>query len=474
MAPSPRPAAGGGAPRALAELDPEEVLFVTLADGTGIAVRNDLRRVTTYVLIEQGRWFEHEWTLLPRLLEPGDTVFDVGANHGVYALPLARRVGPGGRVVAFEPGEDAASLLARSAAVAGLSWLDLRRAAVADRDGRAGFAGSGEAARLVDTGAGRELPCLRLDTVWRELGRPDVALLKIDVEGTEERVFAGGRELLGETSPVVMFEISGSPERAILLCRRLAAFGFVPHRYLPALDLLVPAAPEQCSEFQLNLLAFKPDRAAALVARGLLGEGAEPEAGRRVETPEAVAALLRDPVSLPASARLARVLAALRRHEPPFREEDAVAIHPGRALAYRLCTALGEMRRAARHLGLARRRSERELPPAAPLLAMSPWLDDVPPGAEGKAWMEIDLADRMLCGHNWSHRFLPTEPLAMIERLHGNPFYPPHLERRRQLRRTFLGLQPALDPGPATAHLRPDPMAGAAGTAQAAVPQPAL
>jgi len=38
-----------------------------------------------------------------RLLAPGMTVWDVGANLGFFALVAARCVGPAGRVVAFEP-----------------------------------------------------------------------------------------------------------------------------------------------------------------------------------------------------------------------------------------------------------------------------------------------------------------------------------------------------------------------------------
>src|SRR5687767_10401878 len=40
-----------------------------------------------------------------RLLKPGDTVIDIGANIGAHTLQLARCVSPGGRVVAIEPTE---------------------------------------------------------------------------------------------------------------------------------------------------------------------------------------------------------------------------------------------------------------------------------------------------------------------------------------------------------------------------------
>ncbi len=454
------------APRACADMAPEAVLLVTLEDGTEVAVRNDLRRVTTYVLIEQGRWFEHEWDLLRRVATPGATVFDIGANHGVYALALARRVGPSGRVVAFEPGADPASLLARAAAEAGLSWLELREHAIGDRDGGLSLIAEGgcEEARVTDSGAGgAEIDCRRLDTVWQELGRPDPCILKIDVEGAEALVFEGARELLDATSPLVMFEISGDRRRAIDLCRRLAGFGFSPWRYLPDLGLLVPAEPGNCSSFQLNLVALGSDRAAALAAAGLLvPREEEAEEPMTIEAAlDAAFELLADSGSIPAPGRFARAGKALRRIESHLEEVPEAPAYPYRALAYRLSMALGEPERGARHLGAVQAAIRRQPVTTPPPMAMSPWLDHVPPGRELAAWIQIDLFDRMLCAHNWSSRFLPTEILGLLEELRGNPFFPPHLERRRQLRRTLRGLQPALEPGPATAALRPLP--GAAG-----------
>lgn len=44
-----------------------------------------------------------EVAFLSRLLLPGQVVFDVGGNVGLYAISLAQRVGPTGRVHVFEP-----------------------------------------------------------------------------------------------------------------------------------------------------------------------------------------------------------------------------------------------------------------------------------------------------------------------------------------------------------------------------------
>ena len=108
-------------------LDPRrpwaEDLFLRIPAGVEVCVRNDLASVTSYVLAEQNDWFEPELAFLRRWLRPGMTAVDVGASHGVFALTMARLVGPSGRVMAFEPGLEPHGLLERSIARNGLrTW----------------------------------------------------------------------------------------------------------------------------------------------------------------------------------------------------------------------------------------------------------------------------------------------------------------------------------------------------------------
>ena len=48
---------------------------------------------------------EHLLGLLIKLLQPGDTFYDIGAEVGLYTVFLAQAVGEGGHVIAFEPQE---------------------------------------------------------------------------------------------------------------------------------------------------------------------------------------------------------------------------------------------------------------------------------------------------------------------------------------------------------------------------------
>jgi hypothetical protein len=73
-----------------------------MVDGARIVVPDSLDLITCYVLREQQDWFEDEIKFLRKLLWPGQQVIDIGADLGVYALSMARTVGPTGPVWTFE------------------------------------------------------------------------------------------------------------------------------------------------------------------------------------------------------------------------------------------------------------------------------------------------------------------------------------------------------------------------------------
>lgn len=154
-------------------------------------------------------------------VKPGDTVWDVGGNMGVFSFAAAARAGTSGRVLCLEPDLWSVRLLREScrynrnlaapvdvlsAAVSdepGLLWLNIpERGRAATHLAIAGGAGEDM------TGPVREshlTPAVSLDWLARHYALPQV--IKIDVDGAERRVLEGGRELLTRHHPIILTEV---------------------------------------------------------------------------------------------------------------------------------------------------------------------------------------------------------------------------------------------------------------------------
>jgi FkbM family methyltransferase len=254
-------------------------LRIRLSNQVTLAAPGRLDSITAYVLLEQETWFEKELSFLERWLKSGMTAIDIGANLGVYALLMARLVGPHGRVLAYEPGSEARDLLQQSREINAASNLEIFNFALSDceREGRLLLNASSELNALGDTGFGEQVRITSLDAEipGRDLPPPD--FVKIDAEGEEERILAGGRDFFARYSPLVVFEIKAGPVINENLPAAFRAIGYELFRLLVGapilvpLDLRVPLDP-----FELNLFACKPDRIGSLREEGFLVDQISP------------------------------------------------------------------------------------------------------------------------------------------------------------------------------------------------------
>jgi FkbM family methyltransferase len=250
-----------------------DALSLRLAGGTILVVPPSLEAITTYVLLEQEKWFEKEVIFLDAWLRPGMCVIDIGAHLGVYAVSAARKVGPGGHVYAYEPAAEARSYLRRSVEANGLTNLDILPAALSDTP-RYGFlfhGGSGELHSLGGRGTGENISITSLDADDNIRDWPSPDLVKIDAEGEEVRIVKGAQAFFSRHSPLVMFEIKAGDKPSLDLLPYLEALGYRVFRALGGSPLLVPFdANAPLDIFELNLFAAKADRVAHLAAEGLL------------------------------------------------------------------------------------------------------------------------------------------------------------------------------------------------------------
>ncbi len=265
---------------AAAPVDPCETWSLATTSGLVFQVPASMNSLTTYVLLEQERWFEPEMSLLPRLLQPGMHALDIGANHGLYALEMARCTQTG-RVWAFEPTSAPRSSLLRSVQDNGLAdRVTVVAAGLAECDGQASFAVGDNSELNSRTGGGERRETVQLLALDGYLdahaaGLP-IAFVKLDAEGGELQVLAGARRFFEAQSPVVLFELKHGQALNTALIARWLALGYAMFRWSAELNLLLPfdAATDETA-FALNLVAVRPAQQLELAERGLLVSAAD-------------------------------------------------------------------------------------------------------------------------------------------------------------------------------------------------------
>ncbi len=144
----------------------------------------------------------------------GDTVWNVGANVGVYTLQLAHMVGDTGRVVAFEPNPRTIAVLRRNVALNGYEDRVLvEPMAVAERSGHVQLfaAGDSQMARISHPNPldGPQepiaVPATSLDDYAVHHGMP--AGLVMDIEGLEVAALQGAKRLLADGPDWMLVEL---------------------------------------------------------------------------------------------------------------------------------------------------------------------------------------------------------------------------------------------------------------------------
>ena len=143
-------------------------------------------------------------------VRPGMHTVDVGANLGYFTLLMADLVGPGGHVDAFEPNPGIAARLTKSIDINGyLDRTTVHQAALGDATGETILQVPPTEPKnaYISPVPGRagdvahRVPTFRLD------GLPNAAtidLIKIDVEGAEENVWAGMQGILDSARPLIV------------------------------------------------------------------------------------------------------------------------------------------------------------------------------------------------------------------------------------------------------------------------------
>lgn len=166
---------------------------------------------------------EPELAPLSLLTKPGDTVFDLGANFGLFTRFLSEAVGATGRVFSFEPTRMMFDVLEYNCEHFGLKNSRIFRTALSDEKGtsrmripvrRDGSLNLYEASlESASTGGQHEEETIEvetrtLDDFCEEQGIDRVDFIKCDVEGHEIAVLEGARKTLLHHRPSMLIEVN--------------------------------------------------------------------------------------------------------------------------------------------------------------------------------------------------------------------------------------------------------------------------
>lgn len=162
-------------------------------------------------------WEANETHYVTSTLCAGDVVLDIGANIGWFSLVAAKSIGLNGRVHAFEPRPETASMLKRTISDNRLrQQVTVWEFALADRSEiRQLFWGTGGnnpgGSSLLRTAephlAGHESAAVKAVVLDEIL--PDVApdFIKIDVEGAEPQALSGAKNAIMRKKPKIISEL---------------------------------------------------------------------------------------------------------------------------------------------------------------------------------------------------------------------------------------------------------------------------
>jgi FkbM family methyltransferase len=192
--------------------------------------------------------------LCARLVCPGMTVYDLGANVGFYTLLFSRLAGPGAVVHAFEPVGRNVLCLRRHLELNPTLNACVHELAVCRETGMVAFDSSRgwSMGRVVAQADTSRLPAVSLDDFVYRQGHEPPDLIKMDIEGGEVDAIAGMSRLLAEGFPVLLVSIHGSSRwRECIAVLEAAGYTVLDPDGMPA-------RPEAARD---DLLALPPESA---------------------------------------------------------------------------------------------------------------------------------------------------------------------------------------------------------------------
>ena len=259
-------------------------ILVNGNNDTFYSVPDSLEVMSTYVMLEQGQWFDGEVGFVHDYLDEGMRIVDIGAGFGAYAMQASKKVGVTGKVYAFEPEKSMRKHLDISKVENGLTNLEVLGRALGNVPGEMGLSQAATPELTELHTDGKDVQVVTFDSWWHFEGKPELGLVKIDVNGREMDVLKGAERFLSETSTVLIISASDAGSSQDAMVELLGSLGYSFFDFIAGVGLLSPVEDwSQRDTYAQNVVAVKTDRVAELMQQGWIhdehAEVDEPEIG---------------------------------------------------------------------------------------------------------------------------------------------------------------------------------------------------
>ncbi|MDQ6982148.1 MAG: methyltransferase domain-containing protein [Mariprofundus sp.] len=213
--------------------------MLTLPDNVNIFVPSSLEDPVSYVLTEQGDWYEDEIRFLRKLAKLGMHVIDSPAGHGHISLSLAQAIGKTGKLIACIAGENSIRNFEHSIANNGFDHVE-----------------------IVD---GDCTDALISSQSWQRI---DIFCIH---SSDPINTLTACQHALQHYSPLIMLEGINDDGLNMPLLDLMTQLGFSPYHLVPGLSLLAPVTTDFSPiSWDTRIFYCKHDRASELTADGFL------------------------------------------------------------------------------------------------------------------------------------------------------------------------------------------------------------
>ena len=195
------------------EILPDGVLFTSKQDGIKLFCTKADKRTAPFEIMNFNEYESDDAGLLYKVINNGDTIFDIGANIGWYSIGLAKR-NPLSAIHSFEPLPATFASLRKNVGLNGLNNISINNFGFSNEIKTLQFytspytSVSNSAENISGDNEAILTECIvkTLDSYSFDRNI-QVDLIKCDVEGAELFVYEGGLKTINQYKPVIFTEM---------------------------------------------------------------------------------------------------------------------------------------------------------------------------------------------------------------------------------------------------------------------------